>query len=494
MEKIKTIEEFIHTYRDNAEQGSDAWLLDRKFKIGGSEISTIQGFNPFMKLVDLVGQKIGLTSFNGNSATRWGNLFEHVSELMFKTLFLKEGYKIYNTGSIPNKLIKNHAYSPDGICLMEFNGVEKIALLEFKSPSGSAPTSKVPKHYLPQVKAGLCTIDIAEIGVFSNNMIRKCALEQLDFSTSYDTAYHRDTELKLKNVNATISNGMIFFSISQENLQFFYDEFDKFAYPEIPESETDSDAESDVYMETPKHEFAGAFSDSDSDYENEKGFIDDGTNIMYEIYDVVACFTGGSEKLKNSEISEKNLENSKKLIDFGDKSRQLFEQFLQLYKPDNGPSFLSIKCSKPQINPNVLKTKTAKNLIIPDELSYVRSSSHIKTICKKYNSERLIDNFIKRCEKNKSIPVGYLPWKMIKSSNIIVEKDHMYLNDIKDKIDGAIDTVQKIMSEISNLPDLPNLSKADKDAKKAEILEIHFPDNSVTKNYFDNIPNHMEFM
>lgn len=487
MEKLKTIEEFIEKHSDNAEQGSDAWLLERKLKIGGSEISTVEGFNPFMKLVDLVGQKIGLTSFNGNSATRWGNLFEHVSELMFKTLFLKDGYKIYNTGSIPHKVIKNHAYSPDGLCLMEFNGVEKIALLEFKSPSGSAPTSKVPKHYLPQVKAGLCTIDIAQIAVFANNMIRKCQLDQLDFSTNYDTAYHRDTELKLKNINATISNGIIFFSISEENLQFFYDEFDKIFLPDISEYESDSEADSDVCMETIGHEFGSGFdSDSDeSDDENGQKFCDDGTNIMYKIYDVVGWFTGGSEKLKN-------LEDSKKLIDFGDESRQMFDQFMQLYKPDNGSSFFSIKCSKPQINKNVLQSKAAKNLIIPDELNYVRSPNHIAKVCKKYNSERLIENFIKRCEKNKSIPVGYLPWKMIKSSNIVVEKDPEYLNNIKDKINETIDTVQQIIGE---LDEVSHLSEIDKDTKKAELLEKFYPDNHVTKNYFNSIKtNYMEFL
>jgi hypothetical protein len=477
MEKLKTIEEFIEKYSDNAEQGSDTWLLERKLKIGGSEISTVEGFNPFMKLVDLVGQKIGLTKFNGNTATRWGNLFEHVSELMFKTLFLKDGYKIYNTGSIPNKVIKNHAYSPDGLCLMEFNGVEKIALLEFKSPSGSAPTSKVPKHYLPQVKAGLCTIDIAQIGVFANNMIRKCSLDQLDFSIEYDTAYHRDTEIKLKNINTTISNGIIFFSINENNLDLFYSEFDKIFLPDVPES--DSDDESDVCIETTGHEFGGGFeSDEESDDGNGPKFYDDGTNIMYKIYEVVRWFTGGSE-------------TPQKLIDFGDESKQMFDQFLQLYKPDNGPSFLSIKCSKPQINKTVLSSKISKNLIIPDELNYVRSPNHIEKVCKKYNSDKLIQNFINRCEKNKSVPIGYLPWKMIKSSNIIVEKDPEYLNNIKDKIDNTIDTVKKIIGELTD----SDLLETDKDTKKAELLEKYFPDNPVTKNYFDSIKtNYMEFL
>lgn len=474
MEKIKTIEEFIEKHSDNAEQGSDAWLLGRKFKIGGSEISTVEGFNPFMKLVDLVGQKIGLTSFSGNSATRWGNLFENVSELMFKTLFLKDGYQIYNTGSIPNKEITNHAYSPDGLCLMEFNGVEKITLLEFKSPYGSAPTSKVPKHYLPQVKAGLCTIDIAQIGVFANNMIRKCSLAQLDFSTNYDTAYHRDTELKLKNINATISNGIIFLSIASNNLQLFLDEFESFINPVF---DSESDSESDVCMQTTGHEFSGGFdSDSESDCDStERKIYDDGTNILYKIHNIVDEYS-------------KHPDAPIKLIDFGNEGRQLFDQFLQLYKPENGPSFFSIKCSKPQINKTILTSKTAKNLIIPNELNYVRSPGYVANVCKKYNTEKLIENFIKLCKKTKSIPIGYLPWKMIKSSNIIVEKDPEYLVNIKGKIDETIEIVQKIISELEE-------TETDKDKKRAELLEKYFPDNPVTKNYFDNLKtNLMEFV
>lgn len=470
------LEAFIKDNIDAAPQGSQQWLNERTYIIGGSEMSTIEGCNPYSKLVDLVAQKTGLTSFNGNAATRWGNLFENVSELLFKTMFNTE---IYNTGGIQHKTIKNHKYSPDGLCVMQFNTGSKneskiqykTALLEFKSPFGTVPSAKVPKHYLSQVKAGLCSIDIADKVVFVNNMFRRCSIQQLDFTTNYNNRYHKDTEKKLKDIDTSIANGMILFYISKENLPKFHAKYVEMVNMRIfgtkdgviPDSENDSD--SDLDQETPSIElveFEPSDDSSDSDYDIESEFdinnvCDDGTNILYKINDIIKYNT--------------------KLIDFGDENAEMFEQFLELYKSEDGSEFIDIKCIKPQINKEFMKNTNEtlyKNLILPNELNYIKKPEYLQEICKKYDFDQIIEKFKKNKKKHGDVAIGYLPWKLVRSSHIIVERDPDYLDSMKDKINTAIDIVVDIVSTCSTLDE------------KANKLEEYFENNKVTKNYFEN--------
>ena len=51
---------------------------DRELWLGGSEISTIMGLNPFQKRWDLLREKVGIytNDFNGNEYTEYGNALE----------------------------------------------------------------------------------------------------------------------------------------------------------------------------------------------------------------------------------------------------------------------------------------------------------------------------------------------------------------------------------------------------------------------------------
>ena len=515
--KLHILKKYIKLHSDEAVQGSEKWLKDRQFIIGGSEIASIQGCNAFSSLERLVAQKVGLESFTGNTATRWGNLFENVSELLFKTIFIEDKLdkndKIYATGSIQHKTISNHRYSPDGLCVLPFNQDSikknvleknyKITLLEFKSPSGTAPTAKVPKHYLPQVKAGLCTIDIAEIAVFANNMFRKCTLNQLDFSMNYDTGYHRDTELKLKGVNIAIANGIILFSISDTNIPIFNQKYNTLieqieqrnTHSDNNVSDYDSDEESffpDEKIVTPKmlermkflSDYSDDSSDSDSESDNDsqesalKKNIVEENNIIYMIKKIVNILETSKES-ESENLKEVLKEN---MIDLGKEPREIFDQFLENYKKDNEPSFIDIQVIKPQINKEIMQMKSATNLVIPSELDYVRNPSYLKTICKKYNNDKIIDAFIDKCVQNKHVPIGYLPWKLLRSSNIIVEKEDDYLNNIKTKIDNTMNIVNDIMSNAISMDD------------RATKLEKYFPNNEISKNYYENKPHSVEFI
>ncbi len=122
------LSKFISDNSHLAEQGSKKWLEERQYIIGGSEIATVIGKNKYSTVQNLIAQKIGITSFTGNTATRWGNLFENMTELIFQILFLN-GNRIHSTGSIQNKEIESHRYSPDGLCIMKLMNKLMIILL-----------------------------------------------------------------------------------------------------------------------------------------------------------------------------------------------------------------------------------------------------------------------------------------------------------------------------------------------------------------------------
>lgn len=467
-QKTKQLEDFIKLHSNSAEQGSLQWVEERKSIIGGSELSTVLGANAFSQIYDLIAQKVGITSFGGNIATKWGNLMENVSELVFKTIYLPND-QIYATGGIQHPTIKNHKFSPDGLCILN----KKITLLEFKSPYGSVPNSRVPKNYLPQVLGGMCTIQLAETAIFVNNMIRKCSLKHLDFTLDYDNRYHRDTELKLKNIETVIANGLILFYIKEENIWRFLEKFDEFIYNKSRnrnKHQDDSDSDSDCeYVPPIKSEFACSDSDDESinSDSSDESIIDDGTSILYRMNDLVNE-TSGERLLKN-------------LIDLGTEDKEKFDQFLTLYKPDhNEPSFIDIKCIKPQINKVALLTPS-KTFITPKELNFINTQDHADIICKKYNFNKIIEKFVNISCKKQDVPIGYLPWKLLRSSNIIVEKDPEFLNNMEQDINKTASIVQ----------DINRLASIDEKLAKLEEL---YPDNEVVKKYYvDKAPTYESF-
>src|SRR6187402_2427396 len=117
MDKVAVLEDFIQVNQGFAKQGTTQWLNDKKYIIGGSEMAVMANCNRFVNKCELIAQKVGIDPFVGNTATRWGNLFENISELLFETIFLRNNNKIQSTGSIPHKNVKNHRYSPDGLCV-----------------------------------------------------------------------------------------------------------------------------------------------------------------------------------------------------------------------------------------------------------------------------------------------------------------------------------------------------------------------------------------
>lgn len=218
---------FINFYKHLPAQGSAEWLKFRAGNadappiIGGSEIATLLGVNPYQSAIELIATKSGLKEFRGNIATRWGNIFEDVLFMITDCIFNIETREM---GSIPG--LRDDAgypltsFSPDRIALVELgkfmpqvkranwisgftvanpprvielinagSADNHIILFEAKCPLRRAPNGKVPHHYEPQILMGLSTIPIASFCVFTDAMFRKCSLAQMS-SGSYDDKFH----------------------------------------------------------------------------------------------------------------------------------------------------------------------------------------------------------------------------------------------------------------------------------------------------------------
>jgi len=470
-EKTHIIKEFVKKYEYLSVQGTQEWLKERKLTIGGSEIATIIGKSKYSSIVGLVAEKISLTSFKGNTATRWGSLFEDMTQLIFKLLFLNER-SIYTTGSVPHKIIKSHRYSPDGLCVIEINNNYAIILLEFKAPLCSIPENKIPSHYLPQIKSGLCTIDISEHGIFMSNMYRKCSIEQLNFDTTYDKTFHKDLGKKI-NTTRAIAYGIILFHIPGKSINEFLSLLLDDCEDEDILCSTDCENESDVYSDSEnkvnnmKHEFAATESESESGFASDYEYLD---NIKCEPNDDLSILKKLYKNVKLFLDTELNIEEYD-LLDVGTFSNDDMEEWLNLYKQDTGNTFLEAKYIKPNFNIDAILDDP--NMYISHNISYIKNRLYLNKICKKYNFIETIKKYKFNCLKNGLIPVAILPWKLMKSDIISVEKEEDYLKPHENKINDTVNIINNIINMATNKDEYANL------------LDDYYPDNTITKNYWD---------
>ena len=183
--KVKELEDFIEENKHLPEQGSEQWLKDRKFTLGGSEMSTITGDNPYKNIKALIRDHIGLKTFNGNINTVWGSVLEDLVILILERVW---NVKIYETGSLTG-VVPGQKYSPDGLF---YNSIrDLLVLLEIKCPIRRNVDGKVPKHYMPQILTGLETIPIMDMAMFVDAMFRRCSLQVHSMNNAeYDFTIH----------------------------------------------------------------------------------------------------------------------------------------------------------------------------------------------------------------------------------------------------------------------------------------------------------------
>lgn len=207
---------FLEKNKFLPKQGSIEWLNSRLETIGGSEISTILGLNPYQDIKKLLNQKLGITKFVKSAPLWFGTILEYplqkYTELVFNT-------DVYETGSIQFEKSKYIKYSPDGISVIKkdklkrvfkdfdiinstslfdntlaTNDEELIILFEFKNPYMRViKYNEIPVYYKPQPQLGLDVIDICEASIFIESVFRFCSYNDIiNKNNRYNTRYHFD--------------------------------------------------------------------------------------------------------------------------------------------------------------------------------------------------------------------------------------------------------------------------------------------------------------
>lgn len=390
-------------------QHTPEWYTLKSKTIGGSEIATVIGVNPYSKVSKLIAEKIGLgQKFNGNTATRWGTLFEHVTK-SYAELVLQMPHPINEAGSIEG-VIKGQRYSPDGIgvvgLLNENNVIDYfIILFEFKAPLNSLPDGKIPKHYRPQVQTGLLSIPITEIAIFVNNSYRKCALRDLNFELTYDKIFHMSDVKKKKTKAQEIVN------VYAVGVICFY--------------QTKTDYNTAVNL--------SGYGTDDSDIDSIDEF-DIELNIK-TVSEHKAEVISKNKSYSTSDYDMEILVNSKeKALDFGTASAKITDRLFELIGEKR---VIPVYCDM------ILNPTTVNKIpfLALHEKKVTPDATPIKKTIKKQ-----LDKFQHDTENAGHFIIGYLPWKLVKSDVICEEKSEDWLDQIKEPVEETLDIIDKILT------------------------------------------------
>jgi hypothetical protein len=216
--KIDILHNFINNYKYLPVQGSEEWLKSRTESIGGSEISTILGINPYQSIKQLIRQKAGITHFKKAPPLWFGNLFEYILQQYTECIFNTD---IYETGSIPYSKSKLIKYSPDGLSVIKkkylnqlfsndflnkYNDDELLILFEFKNPYMRVlKKNEIPAYYINQPRLGMEVIDICEVSIFIEAVFRFSSMEDIiKLNNKYNCKYHYD---KIRYTNMPLAYG-----------------------------------------------------------------------------------------------------------------------------------------------------------------------------------------------------------------------------------------------------------------------------------------------
>ena len=437
--KKKELDDYINSLKKAPAQKSKEWYAIKQLTIGGSEIATVLGVNPYKKVKELIAEKIGIGyKFEGNAATRWGNLFEYITK-KWGEIILKMQDSIKETGSIEG-VIERQRYSPDGLGVVKLvceDGTYEyfFVLFEFKAPLRTLPSKSIPKHYIPQIQTGLLNIPIADLGIFINNCYRKCKLSDLQFNSSYDVNYHDGDAKKLKYGMTKVDPyacGVICF---YQTLEDYHKLYDHLGYG--------SDSDDDINNTDNTNNVLDSFN---SLYAVEHNKYDKNSSLENRYY-----VDGDIELLLNTRDDP---------IDLGEASGYLLDRVLELY--DN--KRLSVIYYPIIVNSRVV-----------NDMKFVKTHNLERTE-KKIDPNRLaniyINRFIDKCKNDDLSTVGYLPWKLMRSDIIIEEKDEKWLDKIETPVNETLTIMDKILKSKDPAQEYNNIYKVYDDDNVDDKIDI----------------------
>jgi hypothetical protein len=410
----KELCKYLNDVAASPAQKSKEWYDIRRNTLGGSEISTVLGVNPYSTVQSLIAGKIGLSSFTGNTATRWGNLFEHLTQ-KWSELILQSPGEIKDVGSVKG-IMDRQRYSPDGLgvikLLNESNNYEYyIILFEFKAPLGTLPNKKIPKHYVPQIQTGMLSIPLAKYSIFVNNCYRKCQLNDLCFNGVYDKEFHQGDYKKRK------------FGLENEvpyacGVICFYQTVDD-------------------YFKL--HDYLGCGNNSDDD-NNYGDMFSNMDNI-----DNGGESTGTDDNYYGDYDMELLLETKDNMMDLGGASKFMVDRLFELH---------DTKRVKAMYYPIVANNERIS------ELDFI-SSHGLEQFNKSKDplkfAKRCISRFKDRCDNDEWVGVGYLPWKLMRSDVILELPDPDWYEKIKDPIIETLDLLERINNSKNPIDEYYNI-------------------------------------
>lgn len=165
--------------------GSPEWHELRDQGVGGSQVGTCLGLNPWESAFTAWARAVGkIESKESTLAMKLGNLFEPV--IKQAVLLENPGWQIFETGTWRSKLHPLAHANPDGI-LVDENG--ELSILEIKM--SRYPWTEVPAHYRAQVVWYMMVLGIRKaklVALFGGNDIQTFDIAYSDFEAETNLA------------------------------------------------------------------------------------------------------------------------------------------------------------------------------------------------------------------------------------------------------------------------------------------------------------------
>ena len=226
------IERIILNFEQSAKgpiQGSEEWLQLRmpskdkkRGRIGGSEVGTLLGVNPYSTKRELMLNKQGKKkNVVDNIMVHLGSLLEEITVMYFEKMF---NTKVYckNISIIDPSKLNDFIFSPDGVALLPRINHKVVlkpmddnieccpVLIEIKNPWSRkiVKDGNVPPQYAAQIQAGLMSVPIAHSGLFIDTDTKLCSYDQF-FDKGYNKVLH--TKSQIKDDAIPLSKGIILF-------------------------------------------------------------------------------------------------------------------------------------------------------------------------------------------------------------------------------------------------------------------------------------------
>lgn len=235
--QLIVLEKFLNENNNLPAQGTVEWLKLRQGDantviFGGSEIPALLNEDHYKSSFELAKKKTFPEIYDvykqSNPATL-GNILEDVSRTIFEYYLMFDDRndipphmkKIHECGSIQSEDSPYHRYSMDGIgavrydlliryfkntnqyekykYILESDDIKKsikknnnyiIILFEIKNPYTRLNNGQIPLQYVGQIKAGLSTIKISQMGLFGDFTVRFCSEKDFNFNENFSYYFY----------------------------------------------------------------------------------------------------------------------------------------------------------------------------------------------------------------------------------------------------------------------------------------------------------------